>query len=337
MKEEREPCKSRLAKTSLTYYKWGNWGLERGHNLVNVTELLMARPGSGHLEPGLWTTMLNRLSQHAEGAREGVTGATPDAGCGQSGQTHELGVPWAKVNPTEQAEMIVIDRAWEFLLIRNTLGQGSVLCVSTHAPGDTKARSGVRTTELGHLEGVGVDALQPPIQAPPRPLGLEVSGRLSFLVGVSVHPTRVITSWQKGGRSGRLEPKSASVLKTMILRPEALLQRDILSECDGVGLLDPSEGVAEWAQVASLTASFPAPLSQSAGFQQNLKHIKCRDHGRMSLFLALGSWGVTRSAPPWSSTGSPDALLQPRGHPALLRMCWARSSLGTVAPALLSA
>lgn len=36
-----------------------------------------------------------------------------------------------------------------------------------------------------------------------------------------------------------VEFKSASVLKTMILGPEALLQRDILSEHGSTGLLDP--------------------------------------------------------------------------------------------------
>ena len=64
----------------------------------------------------------------------------------------------------------------------------------------------------------------------------------------------------------------------MILKPEALPQQGTLSERGSRDLLDSPKGTGEWAQVASLADSFPAPSSTSAGFQQVLKQVKHSDN-----------------------------------------------------------
>lgn len=119
-------------------------------------------------------------------------------------------------------------------------GLGPATCASTCAPGDADACWSVRSSELEHLE-TGL------------PRGLSFWGffLVSWLTSPG-HSTHIITRLAQGsGGGGRLDSKSASVLKTMIPRTEALLQRDILSEHGSRGLLDRPKGAGEWAQMVS--------------------------------------------------------------------------------------
>lgn len=63
----------------------------------------------------------------------------------------------------------------------------------------------------------------------------------------------------------------------MILKPEDLPQKGTLNE-GFRDLLDPPKDTGERAQVASSADSFPAPLSISAGSQQDLRQVKHSDN-----------------------------------------------------------
>lgn len=65
--------------------------------------------------------------------------------------------------------------------------------------------------------------------------------------------------------------KSVSVLKTMILVPEAFPQRDILSERGSMSLPTRPKVLASGCKWPLKQISFPAPLSLSTGFQKDLK------------------------------------------------------------------